>query len=536
MESECLSCEHTNFYCMCVGKSALRCFNHLEAHSQHCEMQKFELCRLWISRNKPIKAEIPLGLAMQDSLKYLQEQYCPGSEIFGVYEGNLLDSDSIILKNGKSRKKKLTFFRASVARHRTRLTVSFFGEEVSGKFKLIKTIESVKIRYFELFDYSNLYELAPKIPESFCLLETNVRSFQVFLKPVKQELIESFNISKNSEEKYRFNNPFLTVSLRAQELVSNRSLFSVLNQLAALELADIKIVKEMEILFNLDCLVDPKITLGQIMEAFRTTIFDSLFRPLNFKKLIKFIEASAAEKLLQKLKKYIKKVTFISYTILSEGLGILKSTTVSSKVLSLTKSILLSKPSVNAMQLIHPSLDFKDFIISTLRYWKRCEKLYLWDQSDKTEYLFEAMSGVDGNVYLSEVFYENSEFEQSVILAHEVQHLMSRTATLLYSPLKFVQSPRLNLFFKQYNHGMPLEAGNLYWAMMTKVIGTTGADLERIIGQQAYSKDFWNSIDESSLQNLLTPLNSEHRDIFFSDLPFSFKFRSNKKKRGWVFM
>ena len=137
--------------------------------------------------------------------------------------------------------------------------------------------------------------------------------------------------------------------------------------------------------------------------------------------------------------------------------------------------------------------------------------------------IFCGLSGINKTVYLSNSFIKLSVLEQAMVLTHEVQHLLRREAGLLYSPPIYASQPEVKAFIGEKNNGIPLEAGHLYWAMLTGIIDVPKEILEAFTNNEADKPSYWNSL---SIKPPILQENIHHEieDDNFSDLPFSLDF------------
>ena len=109
-------------------------------------------------------------------------------------------------------------------------------------------------------------------------------------------------------------------------------------------------------------------------------------------------------------------------------------------------------------------------------------------------------------------------------LVHEFQHLIQRHLDYVYSPLILIEKPDVLQFCVENNKGIPLEAGHLFWAMLTGTIGLKSTDLIALTDNQAENPGFWKELSKNiPIVDIKVIKEIEFDD--FIDLPFSFEAR-----------
>jgi hypothetical protein len=93
--------------------------------------------------------------------------------------------------------------------------------------------------------------------------------------------------------------------------------------------------------------------------------------------------------------------------------------------------------------------------------WRNAKNIYFWSHA-RSPSLFWAMSDIDQRIYVITDFFDLDLMEKAITLAHEIQHLIQRHNSFVYSPLLLYEYPEIAQFANTYNQGISFESGKFY--------------------------------------------------------------------------
>ena len=229
----------------------------------------------------------------------------------------------------------------------------------------------------------------------------------------------------------------------------------------------------------------------------------------------------------EKLLDYIEGLYSDTIKCCAGGIASISPIQLTEELLTLAQFIILSKPSMSVIKILHKAIDIdkESYIESIFHSWRNAENIYFWDIKRS---LCWAMSGLNRTIYLTPEFFNRSFMDQAITLVHEIQHLIQRYETLTYSPLNLIKEGTLRNFVNASNNGIPLEAGNFYWALLLGKIGVTAEGLLRRTDGRSEICEFWHSLKEEYPILDLGAITGNDVDSY-SDIPFSFKRTCRKK-------
>lgn len=264
---------------------------------------------------------------------------------------------------------------------------------------------------------------------------------------------------------------------------------------------------------------------------FKESLFDCVARPCDFPKILELGGIKDKEKVIHQIQQYMREVTSMLLIIYGERLGELKQISLSSEMVSLAKSILLARPSLHAMETIHglSQEKLREKVESILGDWEAGRNVYCVEES--TRVVFSFLSCAGGMLIVNPVTKGFSLFELAYGLCHEIQHIIMRLQGMVYSPLSYPSHSEVWNIFNRLNGGVPIEAGHLYWSMMTNFVCPTGKSIETILGPQCLNDTYWLSLEEQTPFVDFSLCTVEK--CYMCELPFSFDI-SYTKPRGFI--
>lgn len=140
---------------------------------------------------------------------------------------------------------------------------------------------------------------------------------------------------------------------------------------------------------------------------------------------------------------------------------------------------------------------------------------------------YPVTAGYDGIIYLHSSVLNLGIFSKAYIISHEIQHLIKRSDNLVYSPLIYRFNPKVLDVFSRLNEGVPLEAGHLYWSILTNYLSASPSSLEATLKARCSEVLFWNNLDRTV--PFIDLFNSRLPKNHCCNLPFSFDVKKPKK-------
>ena len=500
-----------------------------------CQGSKFEICRFWSPEKNEI-INIRFGSTFLEAYEFIKEEYKIEGNLFGCCRGVSPSLEKFTCEA----KEKITFGLYEEARLSTKIIVNYKKTQIvlnTTEIMILKLdlLEACK----ELGLILKMFEIEPKVNLHNSLLETNIKEFQLIMKKypgVIEDLYFKIVVKKISTASLV--HPIHCICENLPPHMTSFPLRDVLQLLSELPIEDLAVALLFKGTLKLDCLISGENLMNEL-SGFRRSLFNIIFRPLNFRKFlnIESISDSAKIKPFNDTQKHITLVNSAAESILRYGLGYLLPVLLNHSTINLVSAILLSMPSLNAMKIIHKELnldfDSLQFIIKKIiGGWKEGKKIYKWMQMDNDYYLAYAFSGLNQIIYICDTFLKEPELFQAMTLAHEVQHIIKRESGLIYSPLVYEHNEIAKNFFIEKNNGIPLEAGDLYWALIFGRAGLKPRVANKKLGNMLIDPLWWKNLpgDIYLLDSPLYKLKDHH---FEKILPYSIKpFRKNLRLVG----
>ena len=370
-------CTDLKLFCTC-NPEVFYCLNHINDHINYeCKGEVQEICKIWLSKKKYFKSSFTYGMSIAKVIKIIEEKY-DLNKVIAVNKKNI---------SGKTLKKKflkgiITFIPKILIVHATKVEFYYQNQRFSKKFELYRTFYDLFQESCEFFQiFPDMFLLDPFYSLDTQILETEERKFFLRLKPFDLALNFAYNYLMNFENTF---NPIKVLFENAKDISQSLILTKILHQMSEMECEDLKKLNSFQRLLQLECLKSSDFELSPEVKEFKNAIFDGLFRPLNFRKIVNkntIGNDSDKEYFIRKSIAYSESL-LLSVNLLENGFGTIEPYKLSLQLVNLASSILLSKPSLQVMQKMHSSQFFnyqsiKDYAIKVINSWKKGKNVYI---------------------------------------------------------------------------------------------------------------------------------------------------------------